>query len=134
MQDAWNDVSKLLDEVRQNLVEAGVPARQIKMPEGREANDIKIEQYVKAYDWLHNFKLSPEYVALEKAIALVKPHQWVNYKATGIKGLREQTIRESAELAIRRLWKKNRPSFFGRVYKAREDSDSGGHQQVDSGS
>lgn len=123
MQQAWSNVESLLLDMKPLLVEAGVPERQVKMPANRPADEIKIDQYTKAFDWLHLLYTSPEWEALVKAKAQLPQNVWDRYKAHRITGLEEQKILEAAQLGIRRAWKINRPSFFGRVYKERPDGD-----------
>lgn len=122
MQTAWNNVETLLNEMKPLLVEAGVPERQVAMPKGREPEEIKINQYSDAFDWLHDLKMSPAWESLLRAKALLPDHAWANYKAIGIKGSREQIILERAQAGVRRGWKQNRPSFFGRTYRPKKDA------------
>lgn len=119
MQTAWDNVEALLWQMRPLLVEAGVPERQVQMPTGRDPSEIKIPQYVKAFDWLHELRISREWQTLVAAKALLPQSAWDNYKAMGMHGLREQLILESAQLAIRKAWKTKRPTFFGCKYKPR---------------
>lgn len=116
MKQAWDDVQKLIDEMRPLLLQAGIPERQTKMPEA-EPEEIKSERYVEIYDWLHALKLSSEWDTVKKARGLVKEYVWVNYKATGVQGLQEQIILENANIKLRKIWKRNRPFFFGRKFK-----------------
>jgi hypothetical protein len=124
MQTAWSQVESLLNELRPLLVEAGIQEHQVKMPTGREVDEIPIPQYVKAFDWLHELKISREWEVLLAAKALLPQLAWDNYKALGMRGLREQVILESAQLAIRKAWKDKRPSFFGRHYKPKKQDDN----------
>lgn len=122
---AWIDVEALLTEMKPLLVEAGIPERQVKMPEGKPAEEIPIDQYVKAFDWLHKLATSPEWYELHRIKALCPDHVWANYKAMQITGLREQLMLQACQFEIRKLWKNKRPSLFGRVYKPKaEDADA----------
>lgn len=123
MQQAWENVATLLNEMRPLLLEAGIPERQVEMPKGRLPDQIKIEQYAKAFDWLHNFQQSVEYGKLAYAWGLVRPEIWKRYKLNGITGLREQLILDEAKIGVRKLWKRSRPSFFGRTYKVQDDEN-----------
>lgn len=116
MKQAWDDVQALIDEMRPLLLQAGIPQRQVTMPEA-EPEDIKSERYVEIFDWLHALKLSPEWDTTVKARALVKEDVWEMYRLHEIKGLQEQLILEAANIKLRKAWKRNRPFFFGRKFK-----------------
>lgn len=120
-QQAWEDVEKLLSQMRPLLLEAKIPERQTKMPEGRPPDQIPVEQYVKAFDWLHKLSQTAEYLELKRVYGLLKPATWQAYRANAITGLREQLLLEAASIALRKAWKLNRPSFFGRVYRGKQD-------------
>lgn len=122
MQQAWEDVEKLLTEVRPHLLRAGIPERQLKMPEAKP-EDIKSERYVEIFDWLHKLKTGPEYTKLMKVWRLVAPEVWQGYIDNEIKGLQEQKLLEAAQIDIRKAWKLNRPFFFGRKFKSNGDSN-----------
>lgn len=129
MQQAFDNVKELLETMSFLLIEAGVPERQVKMPEGRPADQIKIEKYTEAFDWLHRLQQGDAMAAVQKAKALLPQGIWDAYKAHGFSGLREQGILEAAQVKLRKAWKTQRPSFFGRVYV---ESEQDGNQQ-DSG-
>lgn len=123
MQQAWENVEKLLMEVRPHLLRAGIPERQVTMPEAKP-EDIKVERYTEIFDWLHKLTLSPEWTNLLKVWKLVAPEVWQGYIDSEIKGLQEQLLLEKAQIAIRKLWKLNRPFFFGRKFKVKDGSES----------
>lgn len=116
MQDSWLSVQSLINEVKHLLLESGVPERQVTMPEG-DPTWILITKYDEIFTWLHELKLSPEYEAAAKAWKLVKPEVWQGYKDHGFTGLREQDILQAALMKLRKRWKKDRPSFFGRKFR-----------------
>lgn len=123
MQDSWNDVQKLIDELKFLLLKSGVPERQVTMPEA-SPQWIRPEKYIEVFDWLHNLKLSPEYLAAGKAWAMVKPDVWAMYELHGFTGLTEQLILQEALSNLRKRWKLNRPSFFGRKFRDNTDDPS----------
>lgn len=129
MQQAFENVEKLLSDMRPLLLQAGIPERQTLMPTGREPDRIKLEVYVEAFDWLHRIYTSGEWAATVKARKLVPEERWATYKAHGFTGLQEQLILESANIKLRKVWKFQRPSFFGKVYSDEESTDP----QQDSG-
>jgi hypothetical protein len=102
--------------MRPLLLQAGIPERQMKMPEV-EPEDIKSERYIEIYDWLHALKLSSEWSVVLKARKLVHESVWEMYRLHEIQGLREQVILESANIKLRKAWKRKRPFFFGRKRK-----------------
>lgn len=129
MQQAFENVEDLLNSLKPLLLEAGVPERQLLMPQGRKPEEIKLEKYVEAFDWLHRISISGEYAGVQKAKKLVSEETWAKYKAYNITGLQEQIILNNALLKLRRAWKTNRPSFFGKVFKDAEQEES--EQDVD---
>ena len=122
MQQAWSDVENLINEMRPHLLRANVPERQTTMPEG-DAKRIHMKTYVKVFDWLHNLKLSDEYRGVLSIWNLLPEAIWTNYKTFGIKGHKEQILLEQAQAKLRKAWKQNRPSFFGRKIKDEQDTD-----------
>lgn len=136
MQQAWDDIAKLLDELKFLLVESGVPEHQVRMPrtvigEAEQPADplrIQSDTYVKAFDWLHNLSISDEYAKVVKVKALLSQHIWDMYKLQELRGLQEQILLEKAQIKLRKLWKQNRPTFFGKVYReepTEPDTDQG---------
>lgn len=124
MKEAFDNVKGLLDELSFLLIESGVPQHQVRMPCGRQPEEIKLERYVEAFDWLHRLASSREYAAVQKA-KLLRPQQiWDAYKAHGFKNMQEQVILEKAQENLRRLWRTNRPSFFGRIYREPEQDST----------
>ncbi len=67
----------------------------------------------KAFDWLHDIKLSYQWEVLKNAWALLPEETWKRYTAFGFEGLAEQIILESAQKDLLALWKTNRPHIFG---------------------
>lgn len=130
MQQAWDEVAKLLDEMTFILVEVGIPEHQVKMPRQLTeaertlpADPLRIpsDTYVRAFDWLHNLRISDVYAGVLKAKALVPQHIWDMYKLQELRGLQEQILLDTAQRKLRKLWKLNRPTFFGRIYKHVEE-------------
>lgn len=91
------------------LVSAGIPARQINIRNPKA----KVDTLLKAFDWLHDVKISVEYTDMEYVWNLVPPERWDRYEKLGIEGLREQEMLEKAKKALLKLWKTNRPKIFG---------------------
>ncbi len=102
-------LQRLLNEMQPLLKIAGVPDKQINI---RTAAP-KIDTLHKAFDWLHDLKLSYQWETLEKAWAMLPEEVWKRYKAFELEGLAEQKILESAQKALLALWKTNRPKIFG---------------------
>ena len=91
------------------LISARVPARQINIRNPKA----KIDTLLNAFDWLHDVKMSKEYENIEYVWGLVTPETWERYEKLNITGLREQNMLESAQKALLKLWKTNRPKIFG---------------------
>jgi len=92
------------------LLVAGSPKHQIRMRSGRH----KIPTCAKAFDWLHNLFLHPDYIELIRIYALCKPELWYAYESMGITGLREQVLLEEASKKVLKLWRTKRPQLFGK--------------------
>jgi len=82
---------------------------------------IPLSKFNEIFDWLHKFQLSDEWVAVLKVWALVPPHQWAGYDLHELTGLQEQILLEAALAKARKRWKLERPSFFGRKFRAKND-------------
>jgi hypothetical protein len=121
MQESWKQVSGLVEELKVLLLRSGVPERQVSMPHDTDPNVIPLEKYNDIFDWLHKFKLSDEWVAAMKVWNLVPPKQWAGYDLHEVTGLQEQILLEAALSKLRKRWKLERPSFFGRKFRAKGD-------------
>lgn len=125
MQESWNQVKSLIDELKPFLLKAGVPVRQVSMPEcDPDLNVIPLEKYNEIFDWLHFLKLGPEFEAVLKVWNLLKPEIWARYELMEITGLQEQILMEKALAKFRKRWKLNRPSFFGRKFRAKGSNEN----------
>ncbi len=103
---------------------SGVPERQVTMPEcDPDFNTIPLSKYNEIFDWLHNVKLSDEYVRVIGVWALVPEKQWAGYTLHEVEGLQEQLLLEAALSKLRKRWKQDRPSFFGRKFTAKGTKD-----------
>jgi hypothetical protein len=120
MLQAWENVELLLNEMRPLLAQAGIPERQLKMPDAKP-EDIKTERFVEIFDWLHRLKLGNEYQQVAKVRRLVPEAQWERYQLFEITGLQEQLLLEQANIKLRKAWKHNRPHFFGRKFKSKDE-------------
>ena len=105
------------------LLESGVPEHQVRMPVGRLPEHIPVEKFAEAFDWLHFLRQGREWEAVEKVKRLRTQEMWDKYKAYGFKGLQEQLLLEAAQARLRKAWRTNRPSFFGRTYKDAENDN-----------
>jgi hypothetical protein len=108
---AREDVESLLDGLREILTIAGIPEQQINVATGPR---FKVNHFVKAFDWLHQFSLSPQMAELKKAYALRPPEVWQMYIAMGTEGLREQDILQEAAREVQKRWRVKRPRMFGK--------------------
>lgn len=108
MSDARSTIENLLNEMRTILLVAGVPKKQINM----RCCAFKINTCNKAFDWLHELYMSPEYAAVVKVYKLLSPEIWTRYKVLGIEDLAEQVLLANAGKALWRRWRRQRPSMF----------------------
>ena len=104
------DIQRLLDEVAPFVILAGVPATRVRIAKGI---DYKIKQCARAYDWLHQFSLSPQLDKMKEVRALRPEDVWINYSNLGITGLREQKMLKEAGKALALRWSVKRPRMFG---------------------
>ena len=107
----------LLNEMRPLLIVAGVPKEQIRVRDGK----LQIVTLSKAFDWLHNLKMSSEFSVLVKVRRLLPEETWKMYKLHEIDGLREVTLLEDASKKVAKLWKSGRPRVFNKNRKTRSN-------------
>jgi len=105
----------LLNSMRHMLVVAGVPKEQIRVRDGK----LQITTLSKAFDWLHNLKMSPEFSELVKIRKLLPETTWKRYKLYDIEGLREIALLEAASKKVVKFWKSGRPRIFNKNRKTR---------------
>ncbi len=105
----------LLGEMRHFLIIAGVPKEQIRVRDGK----LQITTLSKAFDWLHDLKMSSEFSELVKVRSLLPEATWKRYKLYEIEGLREVYLLEAASKKVAKLWKSGRPRVFNKNRKAR---------------
>lgn len=121
MQESWKQVTNLIDELKPLLLRSGVPLRQVTLPDA-DPNVIPLAKYNEIFDWLHKLKLSDEWVAVMKVWTLIPASQWAGYDLHELTGLQEQILLERALAKLRKRWKLERPSFFGRKFRAKNDN------------
>ena len=109
----------LLDEMKSLLVVAGVPKEQIRVRDGK----LQISTLSKAFDWLHNLKMSSEFSELVKVRKLRSEEIWDRYKLYEFEGLREITLLEAASKKVAKLWKSGRPRVFNKNRKTRPNGE-----------
>ena len=122
---AREDVESLLDELRVHLEWAKIPEPQINVATGFH---YRIDHFVRAYDWLHTFSMSPAYTEFKRVFALRPLTIWQNYESMGLTGLREQVMLEEAGRKLKKRWNVRRPRMFGPDRKVDEDAE----QETDS--
>jgi hypothetical protein len=108
---AREDVQNLLDHLTPMLKLAGVPETQINVAKGRR---YKLKHFVDAFDWLHQFSLSPAYEGFVDVYSLREPEVWANYKILEIEGLAEQNLLQEAGKKLLKRWRVKRPRMFGK--------------------
>ena len=104
------DIKALLDSLHDSLIQAGVPARQVRIAGGIE---YKIKQCARAFDWLHQFSMCPQLEKFRQVRALRPETVWQHYAHVGVTGLREQVMLKEAGKALVLRWNVKRPRMFG---------------------
>ncbi len=110
---ATESINFLLDEVKPALLMIGVPKQCIRIKEGKH----RIDAYNRAFDWLHDLKMSAEYINLLKVRALLPEGTWRRYDAFEITDLREQILLSEAKRKLLKRWSHKRPAMFKRNKK-----------------
>ncbi len=110
-------LKELLNEMRPLLIVAGVPKEQIRVRDGK----LQIETLSKAFDWLHNLKMSPVWSELVKVRKLLPEATWKKYKLYELEGLREIDLLDDASKKVAKLWKSGRPRVFNKNRKTRSN-------------
>ncbi len=110
---AAESINILLTEVKSTLLMAGVPEKCLQIKDGKH----RIDAYNRAFDWLHNLKLSVEYINLLKIRGLLPEATWRRYDAFEITDLREQILLSEAKRKLLKRWTHKRPAMFKRHKK-----------------
>lgn len=105
-------IQEILDKLLVWLELAKVPIKQTILPK-----TAKFESVNKAFNWIDDFANCEELEEIKRAYKLVPPETWKRYELWSIEGLQEQVILESAQKALLKRWKRNRPRLFGYVPK-----------------
>lgn len=120
-----NDIEKLLEPYSKILRLAGIPEQQINVAKGY---DYKVNHYVKAFDWLHDFTLSPEMDRWYVVRSMRPEETWEHYDVIEVEGLQEQILLQEASKKLLKRWRQKRPRMFG---PDREIIDEGTNVQSD---
>jgi len=107
---AIESINSLLDEMKPMLLLAGVPIECLKIKNKK----YRIDACNRAFDWLHNLKISPEYEKITKVRALLPEKTWERYDLFEIIDLREQVLLSKAKRELLRKWNIKRPAMFQR--------------------
>ena len=103
----------LLQKMRPLLLVAGVPEEQIRVRAGKP----RIETLSRAFNWLHDLYMSPEFENLISVWKLLPKETWAKYKLFEFEGLREQELLKVAQKKVLKLWKTKRPVIFNKDKK-----------------
>ncbi len=110
---ATESINLLLSQVKPALLMAGVPVQCVQIKEGKH----RIDAYNRAFDWLHNLKMSVEYANLLKVRRLLPEDTWRRYDTFEITDLREQILLSEAKRKLLKRWCTKRPAMFKRSKK-----------------
>lgn len=103
----------LLSKMQPLLLVAGVPKHQIRV----RTNKSRIEILSKAFNWLHDLFISPEFEELISVWKLLPEKTWRRYALFEIEGLREQELLKIAKKKVLKKWKTKRPNIFNKDKK-----------------
>lgn len=110
MESPRETLEHLLDIMRPYLKAAGIPPGQINARAGKH----KTDTLGKAFDWLHDLYIHPDYAHHQYVYNLVPSETWKRYRLHGVTGLQEQALLILSSKIIRSLWKTKRPALFRR--------------------
>jgi hypothetical protein len=123
-----NDVECLLNNWAWILRIAGVPEQQINVCKGPR---YKVNHFVKAFDWLHEFILSAEMVEWQLIRAMRVEATWAHYDLMEVEGLQEQILLQEASKNLLKRWRQKRPRMFGPDREIKDDKDDRSNVQSD---
>jgi len=101
-------IVKLLLELKPTLLLAEIPVKQLSVRKGNHST----KACGRAFDWLHDIKMSVELKEYKSVRALLPEATWKHYTLFEIEGLREQILLEQAAQKLRACWRKKRPAMF----------------------
>lgn len=101
-------IIKLLLELKPILLLAEIPVKQLRIRKGNH----RTKACGRAFDWLHDIKISAELKEYRSVRALCPETIWKRYVLFEIEGLREQVLLEQAAQKLRARWRKKRPVMF----------------------
>lgn len=124
VKEALESLEILLKEVRPLLLIAKIPKHQLRI---RNQNH-QVASLARAFDWLHNLKMSPEYDRLKWVRGLLPEETWRKYDLHQLEGLQEQILLRIAIKDLQNKWRKKRPAVFNRDVK--KVSDTGKESRI----
>ena len=107
---AIESIDNLLGEIRGTLLLIGVPIGCTKIKEKKH----RIDACNRAFDWLHDLKMSREFADFCKVRALLPEETWQRYALFSITDLREQKLLSRVGRALLKKWNTKRPALFAR--------------------
>lgn len=120
MKQGHQQIQTLMADLSKHLERAGVSERAYLMPTG-DLSQIKPDSQIKAFDFVTEILDSPEYEAVIAARDLVSEERWADYELYEFTGMQEQVIYAAALENLKTLWNTNRPSYWGKHYRSREE-------------
>lgn len=106
-------MDNLLNEMRPLLLVVGVPEEQINIQSSKHRADA----LARAFDWLHDLKMSSEYKHTAHIRSLLPEKVWKRYKLFAIEDLREQVLLNISKKDLLKKWRTKRPAMFNKNKK-----------------
>lgn len=119
-QTSIETIQALLDKLKAILLIAEIPEEQLRVRSGKH----RINALSRAFNWLHDFSISPELEEFKSIRALLPEETWENYSLYDITDLREQYLLKQAAQRLGSRWRKKRPAMFNSDIKRKKDHGS----------
>jgi hypothetical protein len=136
VRQSFDEVEKLLKEVKPFLLRVAVSEKSCSMPTG-QIDLVDSQRYIEAFDFLYDLLKSEEWAEVQKHWGWCKPEVWAAYDLNGVTGLHEQRLLNTACQKLAKYWRTHKPNgFFGKhvdeptaedLNQTEETSDQGGN-------
>jgi len=113
-------IKKLLSELKPTFLLAGVPEEQLRVRNTKHST----AACARAFDWLHDIKISSELSRWKEVRSLVSEITWKKYILFEFEGLREQELLIRASKALKARWRKKRPAMFNANVQRKRNAES----------
>jgi len=119
-QTSIETIQELLDKLRSILLIAEIPEEQLHIRNGKH----RTNALSRAFNWLHDFSISPELKEFKSVRALLPEKTWNHYILFEISDLREQILLRRASQKLAARWRRKRPAMFNSDIKRKKNHGS----------